>query len=307
MGIRRVVLLVLVLGGLGWSGRVRAQTDRAVPLLLQLPGSTRALGLGNAYTIGSTDADAIFYNPGLVDNARGASASLSHFGGSTLLSAAAAVDFWHGGIALGVQSLNYSAPDLASGAFARGEAGLDASGPADASEQVVTAAFARPFHGFRLGAGGKLIDQRIAGEHDATVAADVGVAHNLGVITAGISARNLGRQPEFPDITARLPTTVTLGASTRTDQLGPLDVSLAAAGSWMRGDQYAAGGGAEVAYWPVPGRTFIARLGYRWVEDSDLRPITLGAGFIGDRIILDYAFEDVRQSSPVHRFTVRWR
>jgi hypothetical protein len=300
------LVLPLLLG----TGGLVAQEPvvRSLPLVLQVPGSTRALSLGDAYHLGQTDADAGFYNPGLLDTSRGVSASFARYGsGSTLFTAAWATDWFRGGVGLGLQTLSYGALSGDAGAFTRGEAGLSTSGAVSGTEQVLTAAYARTKFGLRLGIAGKLIDQRMAGERDLTVAADVGVAKNLGVVTVGLAARNLGRDPTFEAFDAQLPATITLAGASRTTAVGPLDVSLAASTSWLRGDRWAAGGGLEVAWWPVTGRTFIARAGYRWREDTDMRPLTVGAGFSGDRIVLDYAFQDADGGSPVHRVTMRFR
>lgn len=301
---RAVIWTVLTMAG---ASGLAAQGP-GVPLLVQLPASTRALGLGNAYPLGSTDADAIFYNPALLSSARGISGSIARYGSSsTLAGVAGAAEWWRGGVGLAVRALSWGAASPESGAFARGEAGLSESGGTAASELVATAAWARSFFGFRFGLAGKLIDLRAPGERSVTVAADLGVARSLGRVTIGVSGRNLGRDPDLAATNAELPATITLGAGTRTAAVGPLDLMLAASASWMRGDQLAAGGGVEISYWPVTGRTFAGRVGYRWVEDSDVRPLTVGAGFTGDRLAIDYAFEDVDGGDPIHRVTLRLR
>jgi hypothetical protein len=65
--------------------------------------------------------------------------------------------------------------------------------------------------------------------------------------------------------------------------------------------------GIEFAYWPVSGRTFIGRIGIRYIEDSDIRPLTLGAGFVGDRIGIDYGVQGYDGARAVHRVGVRLR
>jgi hypothetical protein len=64
----------------------------------------------------------------------------------------------------------------------------------------------------------------------------------------------------------------------------------------------------EVAYWPVTGRTFFARVGFRQLpEVQTASPLTIGAGFTGDNIVLDYAYEGFETGDPSHRFTLGWR
>jgi hypothetical protein len=289
------------------AGPVSAQ-EQNLPVVVQVPASTRAAGMGNAYLLSAPDADAIFYNPGLLDGDRGISASLSRFGsGSQLISAAAGVSWWGGGLSVGGASLGYGASSVDAGAFVAGEAGLWTAGSETASEQVAMVSYARRLFGFRVGGTAKLIDLRLSGERSVSGVADLGVVRSLGPVTLGVSAQNLGRSADLETVDARLPMTLTVGGATRSRPVGPLDVSLAGATSWRRGDLHSAGGGAELSYWPIRGRTFTARVGYRWVEESALRPLTLGAGFSGDAVSLDYAFEMIDGGRATHRVSVRVR
>ena len=297
---RSLLLLLLALPA-------QAQVRENAPLLLQLPASTRAAALGDAYHLASADNDAIFYHPGLIDAARGIGGSLELFESATLATLSAAAEFWSGGVAFGVQSLSWSAPTRTSGAFARGEAGLGESGDINASELAVSGGYGRAIKGFRVGVIGKYIEMRVPGERDVTVAGDIGVARRIGFVTAGFSARNLGRSPALEGEDLALPITLTLGASTQTRAVGPLDMSAAAAVSYREDGTFSPHAGIEVAYWPVSGRTFIGRAGVRYIEDSDIRPLTLGAGFTGDRIGLDYAFQGYDGARASHRVGVRLR
>jgi hypothetical protein len=295
------VALVLAMS----AGPVGAQ-ERNIPVVVQVPVSARAAGMGNAYLLSAPDADAIFYNPALLDSARGISASLSRFGsGSQRLSAAAGFDWWDGALSFGITSLSYGAGSTDAGAFIDGEAGLWEHGSTTASEQVATVSYAQTLFGFRVGGAAKLIDQRRADERHVSGAADLGVARTLGPVTLGFSAQNLGRSPEFDAIDAKLPATLTVGAATRSRPVGPLDISLAGSSSWIRKDLHTAGGGIEMSDWPINGRTFTARVGYRWIEESAVTPMTLGVGFTGDVIGIDYAFEAVDGGRATHLITLR--
>ncbi|HSJ33333.1 MAG TPA: hypothetical protein VK933_17975 [Longimicrobiales bacterium] len=297
-------MLLLALGAVTPAD---AQVRENAPLLLQLPASTRAFGLGDAYHLASADNDALFYHPGLIDAARGIGASLAIYERASLVTLSGAAEFWNGGVAFGVQSLSYSAPTRTSGAFARGEAGLGDAGDVTAAELVLSAGYGRSIKGFRVGIAGKYVETRVPGERDATVAADLGVARRIGFVTAGLSAQNLGRAPALEGEDVALPMTVTLGASTQSTTVGPLDVSAAAAVSRWEDGKIVPHAGVEVGYWPVSGRTFIGRIGIRYIDDSDIRPLTLGAGFVGDRIGIDYGVQDFDGSRAVHRVGVRLR
>jgi hypothetical protein len=284
-----------------------AQNRAARPLVLQLPAATRAAGMGNAFPLAATDADVLFYHPAQLAGARGLSATLATCASSTIvLSLAGAAEWWNGGVGFGVQATSYSGDSFDDGPCSRGEAELGDGGSVATSEIVGSAGYARSLFGFRVGLAGKLAETRATGERDVTAAADLGVARGLGPVTLALSARNVGRDPALDSLDARLPRTFSLAAATRSRQIGPLDVSLAAAVSRWEDGTFVPEGGAEIAYWPVPGRTFSARIGARRIEHSDVGTITLGAGFTGDRISVDYAFGSIG-GDPVHRVGVRLR
>jgi hypothetical protein len=99
-----------------------------------------------------------------------------------------------------------------------------------------------------------------------------------------------------------------LGASTETFWAGPLDLAFSGAVGYRAGGDVIPSAGAEVAYWPVQGRTFILRLGLRDlpVEQSG-SSFTFGGGFRGDELVLDYAYERFASGNPSHRLTIGWR
>lgn len=301
------ILIPTLAAALAGAAGASAQTREHAPLVLELPGSTRALGLGDSYMVSSPDNDAVFYNPALVDGGRGIGASAARYGGATtLLTMSAAAEWWHGGVGLGLQAISYGAAGPAEGAFTRGEAGLPDEGSAGASEYALTAAYARTIKGIRFGVGGKVVEQRRLGEHASGVAFDAGASRRISFVTLGLAARNLGPDPDLPGDLA-LPWSVSLGASTQSRPVGPLDIALAAAVSHRAEYDVVPSAGVELSYWPVNGRTFTGRVGFRYVDDSDIQPLTLGAGFIGDRISIDYAWEGFDDAHGVHRLGVRWR
>ncbi len=67
------------------------------------------------------------------------------------------------------------------------------------------------------------------------------------------------------------------------------------------------GGGLEVAWWPVQGRTFVGRIGYRRMPEPGVDPLTLGAGFEGDDFRIEYAWQGADGDDAVHSFGIRWR
>ena len=90
--------------------------------------------------------------------------------------------------------------------------------------------------------------------------------------------------------------------------LGPLDVLPTVQAAWQRGARFTPAAGLELGYWPVTGRTFFLRAGVRRPDAAAAeRAFTLGAGFSGDRIAIDYALAPLRGGRATHRVGLRWR
>jgi len=115
-----------------------------------------------------------------------------------------------------------------------------------------------------------------------------------------LSGRNLGSAGGLPGETV-------LGLGSRAAPLGPLDVAVASQLRVREDGEVVAGGGVEVAYWPVQGRTFIARIGLRDTVGAAASPTTFGIGFRGDEIQVDYAFLSSDEDMGLHRISVGWR
>ncbi len=303
-------LLAIALPGaapLGGAGRLAAQSAPRTPLVLELPASTRALGMGNAFLLGSADAAGLFYDPAYADGLRGFSLGAERFGGESTLLTLAGGGAWLGGaLAGGLQSLDYAA--AASPILRRErERDLTATGALPVAEHVATLGYGRPVRGLRVGVAAKLVEQRSGVIHSATVAGDVGFGADVSILAIGLALHDFGRDLRVDRVPVPLPTRVSLQLATRRSvTLGPLDLRAAAALARSRDGTLLPGGGIELGYWPVVGRTFYLRAGARRVEDYGGSPLTLGAGFTGDAIGLDYAYESFN-GAAAHRFEVRWR
>jgi len=96
--------------------------------------------------------------------------------------------------------------------------------------------------------------------------------------------------------------------STRQAPVGPLDLAASGGLSYRRKGELVPSVGLEVAYWPVTGRTFVGRVGFRHLpREQSASPVTFGGAFIGDAIVLEYAFEGFDSGSGSHRFGIGWR
>ena len=129
---------------------------------------------------------------------------------------------------------------------------------------------------------------------------------NLSGFAVGLAAQNLGPGIEYRGRDYDLPLRVALAASSaQAMPLGPFDLGAAAEVSWTRHGDVVPAGGLELAYWPVSGRTFFVRAGARRAVEGE-RPFTLGGGFAGDKLVLDYAYVPYEDGSS-HRVGLRWR
>jgi hypothetical protein len=297
-----VAALLLALSSSGATGQARR-----APVLLELPVSVRAAALGHAFPLGSVDANALFSNTAFAESLRGIAATAQAFGSrSSAYSAAGGMEWWGGSVGLGLQTASY-APDLDASAEVGGP--FFGSGPEPVAETAATLAFSRRIRGIRFGAAGKLLEQRAGVERNSTVAGDLATALNVWRLNLGLSVQHIGPAMEVAGRDVPLPDRVTLGAAFSSPMpVGPIDLLAAAAvGRDTRGDFFG-GGGAEVSYWPVVGRTFSIRAGARTRgADRHAGRLTLGAGFTGDRIGIDYAHESYGDRGDVHRVGLRWR
>lgn len=306
------LLTSLPLASAGLSpGALAAQDGATAPRVLQLPASTRAMALGDAFMMTGESSDAVFYHPALVEGAQGFGLDIQTWSGDATAASASAATGWFGGsVAVGVQTLQYGVPDDDLSALPRGQDLLFAPGDEPASERVATVAVGREVFGVRMGLAGKLVEQRVAGERDATGAVDLGVATEVGPLTAALSARNLGPEMTFIAGDVALPRRYTLGVGAYGQEVGPLDIGLAGSLRYEESeDEFVPGAGLEVGYWPIRGRTFVGRVGVRRVPEGDASPVSLGFAFWGDDLVLEWAWQpfggDVDEAT--HRFGVGWR
>ena len=297
----------LILLGILLPASARGQLPAIPPVVLSLPASTRALGMGDAYVALTGDPDLIFYNPAQLTAARGIGIGAHRFGDATTHVALSAVaNLAPGGIGIGVLFLDQatSAASYASMA-AGGESALLDRGGALATGAVAMVGYGRTIKGIRLGVAGKAILQEMANERDATLAADVGVARG-SMFQVALVGQNLGPGIRLDDARVALPHRVTLGAGAPRLEVGPLDVAAGLSASYLKDGSFGGSAGAELSYMPLDGFTFNGRFGVRSFEEDGTRP-TLGAGFTGERFSIDYAFHPIGGDGSGHRIGVRWR
>lgn len=310
-----LIRLLAPLALFGLISPLGAQSPDRGPIILELPASTRALALGNTFALGFRDSNALFYQPGLLDRAQGQSVSIQRFSSAATLAALSTARGWFGGgVALGVQYLAYQTgsydfpPEVELLSFPTGEPPLRSGGGESISELVISGGYGRQLLGLRIGVVGKLLEQRYRSIRSTTGAFDVGVAASPGPLTVGFAAQNLGWDMPAEEDDIPLPTRFILGASTRTAPVGPLDLSLSSALGYRLDGDLIPSVGLEVGYWPVSGRTFVGRIGYRHLSGDEVAgPLNLGGAVYLDSFILEYAFQGYDSGDPVHRFGIGWR
>jgi len=204
-----------------------AQAPAIAPLVLTVPSSTRALGLGDAYAALGADPDVIFYNPGQLVPARGLGVGVQRYGdGSAQVTASAASVLAPGTIGLGVQLLDHATSAPSYGALSReGEGALFSRGSQLATGAVVTVGYARTIFGVRVGAAGKIIHQQFGNQRDATPAFDIGVSGGSSYQLA-LVGRHLGHGLDLGGSTIALPREVAIAGAVPRREVGPLDLAV---------------------------------------------------------------------------------
>lgn len=289
------------------AGPAAAQDHEQAPLVLLLPGGTRALGVGNAFAAGR-GSEVLFYNPAQMFIIRGTTLSVERFGGASTLGTLSTVGpFGKVYLGAGVQYLDYHKGVGSS--FYSLPSDLTFRGPTNASSAAATVALAIRWKGVRFGAAGKYVEERIGDLRDGGVAFDLGAAREIGRGTLGLSVQNIGSGLEILGQPADLPTRITLGAALPSILVSSyFDFTGFAAVSRERDGRIVPGAGVELIYQPVEGWTVIGRAGARRVRDLPDRaesPVTFGGSFGLDRLWIDYAFQPYRGPGSAHRVAIR--
>jgi hypothetical protein len=298
--------LLLTCGLLLTAAPTAAQEGGGLFQSATLTTGARALALGGVASPGGADADAVFLHPALANSAGGIRLGYSSFGeGARGLSLATGTNWFGSAVHLSIRSLNYdlAQPGTVSPAAAGGLGGLSLAPGATGdpvSETAATLTLGREVAGFQFGVSGRSILQQRSGVQRRSVQSlDLGVARRLGPTTLAVSGRNLGSA-------SGLPAEAVLGLGSQALPVGPLDIAVAAQLRAPDGGDVTAGGGLEIGYWPIQGRTFIARIGVRDGVGDLVSPWSLGAAFQGDEIRIEWAWVQVEDARGFHRISLGW-
>jgi len=272
-------------------------------LVLRVPASPRAFGLGDAF-VGGRGSDVVFYNPAQIRLVAGFFGTVTRYGGaSTQAAMASSTTLGKLTVAGFTQWLDHEADR-----FPARPGGLTETGQFHAQSLALGGAAAIEIKGVRVGVAGKYVEDRHTVARGGVAAFDVGVGRQVDWLSVGLAVQHLGA-----DLTAgtaaKLPTRVTLGGVTRPYPIGTfLDLSAALSVSRERGGTIAPAGGLQLRYEPLAGWTVTARAGARRVDGEGrpgLQPITAGLSLGLDRLSVDYGFESYRGTGAAHRFGIR--
>lgn len=306
--------LMAVASACALASSANAQAPSTGPLILLLPASTRATGMGNAWVAGR-DETSVFYNPAQINPTTGFGGRVARYGSNgTLGTLANAVTINWLTLGWGVQVVEFKAG--ASSTYPYAPADIAAPGSRDAQSLEVAAGGNFLIKKFRAGFGVKYAEDRVEAAINPLAAAplsysapairkgvllgDLGVSHSLLSGTAALAVQNIG-----DDSGIKLPIQTTLGWA-RQMQAQQLDLAFAAQVSARR-DWLGAGGGIEAGYGWIEGWSAALRAGAHRTETAAQKPVALGATLNADHLSLDYALEFFEGSRYAHHISIRWR
>jgi len=318
---RCIVCCALLAGALAAQPATppEALDERTPPaaIALRIPAGTVALALGNVGIV-STDADVLFYNPGMLTSARGVAMSAQRYGGSgTTASLAATQMLGSIGVGIGARVADWRSPEGVYGDAVRpglGVLGLGGSGRA--SSTAITVAAARAVGPVRIGVGATYVRESFRTENDESAQFDAGVVWPLGPTNLAFTMQHVGKSLALSGPSRITNSAEFEGASDWRATIGYGGWGFPLATFWDLGatvqlsiDESGAvrsAGGGELTYVPLEGVAIAGRIGHRSTIGNE-RPLTAGLGFTLDRYSIDYAVEAFRGVSSAHRVGLRIR
>lgn len=283
------------------AAQAQSSAETRAAILLTLPSSSRALGLGESWSAIADDESALFYNPAQLARVRGIAVggSLQNYVASTTLGAfAVAVPLSRGTLGFGLQLLNYgSADEVVPVDGSGGQVGTPTGSTVTAQDMAFTAGYGIAFgarHQLRVGAALTYARQEVASYSGGALAGDIGAAYTLATgwdVSAAV--QHMGSSLTLASVSAPLPLTwraalaapqmnagaFTLRPMAEARQVSGADITgvLGTEGTWRTG---------------TSGTVISARAGYAFRGSTDARaPFTFGAGITLGKLQVDYAYE----------------
>lgn len=298
---------VAVVAACSVSSANAANPGEAAYSFLKIGTDARSEAMGGAMTAVADQLGASFYNPAALARTAPRSVMASYVNWLTDIQAGALAAVWGVGqnsrIGLSAQYLDYGDFDPRD---AQGNPGDDFS----ASDVALAVSWAAPAgRGVNYGITGRFVSESIDDVSSSALSADIGATYDFADqrSRAGVAVRNLGAQTQSIEGGDKedIPITLAAGFSHR---LRGAPVSFAADVLKPSDDDLGAAFGVEVAAF----RQMLIRAGYNTLtakletdSDSDnLAGLSLGAGFIFERLTIDYAFATYSELGDAHRFSI---
>lgn len=292
----RVAACVLGLLALGAS---QSAAQSRAGLVLSLPTSARALGLGQGSAAAMHDEWSLFLAPAQLGRVRGVAAGFASEGylASTLLSAAAiAVLTRVGTVAFGATMLDYGTiQEIASSI--PGSPGAETGRTWSARDYAVLVGLGRElrsFHALRVGGALEFVHSGIADVSGSAVAASVGAAWTSpSGWDIAASAQHFGGDVTIGGTSGSLPRTLRAGVAAPAHRIRGMTLRPMAEFRTVNGGATAGVVAGELSWAGVRGTGFSLRAGYTLQDAAaaDHWPVALGAGITLGKFAIDYATE----------------
>lgn len=304
--IRTAALTLLTASGLTGVA-FSADPGEAAYSFLKIGTDARSEAMGGAMTAVADQLGSTFYNPAALARTAPRSVMASYVNWLTDIQAGALAAAWGvghtGRIGVSAQYLDYGTFDPRD---AQGGPGDDFS----ASDFAFAATWAgRAGESFSYGVTGRFVSESIDDVSTTAMSTDLGVGYELADKRTHIGAavRNLGAQTKSVEGGDKEDIPITLAAGV-SHHLRGAPVLFAADVLKPSDDDIGGAFGVEVAAF----RQMLIRAGYNTLtakidtdSDSDnLAGVSLGAGFVLERLTIDYAFSAYSELGDVHRFSI---
>ncbi len=300
------------------SGRGLYEQVPTTPLVLRVPASANALGMGDVGVL-LRDAEAVFYNVGMLTQARGVGTSLQRFSEDASAGSIASVQslgaFTYG---VGARYLSSRVPvfvPLGQGGPFNNSIALDTSSVLSTG-LALTAALGRAVGPLRIGFGATYVREANGPVADEATLFDLGVVYPVGPMNLTLNVQHIGSairsapvvvfvaQPEIGDE----PWRAVLGFGGANAPVGTfLDLSVYSQLSVDGSGTVRPALGTELAFVPVEGVAIAGRVGVRRPALTAQSAMTAGVGLSIDRYSIDYALEPFIGAPDAHRIGVRIR
>ena len=302
-----VIAIALCLCGSGVvPTSLEAQTPGREPGVVELTVGARAAGLG-APQLGSSDSD-LFLTHAALAGSGGMQAGFSRFGKNGTHMTLTSARQWFGGsigLGFGLETLEYRGG--APGSRAGGVDPFFGDGSTGVSETSAALGVSSDLFGVDFGVTTRLISSRFDASRKTHATVDVGVTRRAGPVNMALTVRSLGPRRTIDGVRVRPPTEVVLGGGFYGRQVGILDYGMAAEVRRRADGEFLAGGGFELGYYPVNGRNFVGRVGFRNVPEGEAKPFSVGGSYWGDDLVLEWGWHPFDGNGGVHTFSLGWR